>query len=356
MEPIDTSMQQAALDPVREVTLSHAGQAVDFAVTHDGRVAYVLEHRLAVDVWAALMRAWPWIGAGILLVVLIVLGVKWWRVWRRANATAGEPFCKGCGYQLTGVKAADCPECGKAIGEGDLTRRPTMPVARVMLWCIGVYLATVLVVILPGVRHAVTWRSMGVMDYLLSKRVGVLQHFPWRVVESVRLHRVDMTGAEPVREVVRGDWSQVYRVSLSEDDRTARLFGTSDLVHELRLDGTQAVTAVDAKQSRWLIDLEDAEALARTAEPYVSLLPLSSHMSAFSSDGRYLCDIHLTSPAVINLWDMQAGRWTTTLNVPGGLVRAVWVSEDGGRAYVLAEDSRGGSRVLVYELGDGGTR
>lgn len=107
-------------------------------------------------------RAVPWkwwkehqadIGAGVL--VLVVLLAAWWvrRVWRRPRV-AGRWYCRRCNYDVTrdtpgddaaAVTIAQCPECGTGIGPGAAVagttlRRRVLPVTIAALLVSGLCL------------------------------------------------------------------------------------------------------------------------------------------------------------------------------------------------------------------------
>lgn len=119
--------QPAAPDLIIQIPVDGKGMAMSPLVefSPDERVMFVS---------VATTRAVPWkgwkehqadVGAGVLLLVLLV--AAWWvrRVWRRPRA-AGRWYCRRCNYDVTrdasaggsapAATVAQCPECGSSIG------------------------------------------------------------------------------------------------------------------------------------------------------------------------------------------------------------------------------------------------
>jgi hypothetical protein len=91
-----------------------------------------------------LLLLWLGIATALLGVLLIRRG----RFPRRRGTT---PHCRGCDYDLTGIDATRCPECGrelteKSIVRGERHRRPRLTVAGAILLLLGLGLCTVNVV------------------------------------------------------------------------------------------------------------------------------------------------------------------------------------------------------------------
>jgi hypothetical protein len=82
-------------------------------------------------IWGAIWLAGPGLASGgLALVILLWLSLAGlalggalggWIGWRWAGQAIGgepaapEPRCGGCGYNLTGLVSARCPECGQPI-------------------------------------------------------------------------------------------------------------------------------------------------------------------------------------------------------------------------------------------------
>ncbi len=85
-------------------------------VSRDGRAMAHWQQEPVVAIWPALIEAWPyWLGAiaGLWLLIATLLMIL---RYRRPRAV-GEPHCRRCNYQLTGLRSESCPECGAALTE-----------------------------------------------------------------------------------------------------------------------------------------------------------------------------------------------------------------------------------------------
>jgi len=86
----------------------------DAVLSPDGKVFYLVRTEAAVNLWALLVYEWPW----VLTAILVGAGV--WLVRRfvrqfGVRGEVGQPMCRGCRYQLTGVVSDHCPECGMVL-------------------------------------------------------------------------------------------------------------------------------------------------------------------------------------------------------------------------------------------------
>jgi hypothetical protein len=58
-------------------------------------------------------------------VLMTVMAVRSWRVDRHL-ARGDQPACASCHYDLSGVQARECPECGAALAAPGAVRRGTL--------------------------------------------------------------------------------------------------------------------------------------------------------------------------------------------------------------------------------------
>ncbi|GMU37901.1 MAG: hypothetical protein KJ057_11905 [Phycisphaerae bacterium] len=79
------------------------------------------------------------VDVGVLLLVVLTLFVAAFfvfLVWRKGymkgwrEARGAPPACPACGYELTGLKACRCPECGREFTLEQLWHMPQSPSRR----------------------------------------------------------------------------------------------------------------------------------------------------------------------------------------------------------------------------------
>lgn len=332
--------------PARELDLHAVGRAVDFALSADERTAYLLTPRIEVDLWASALRFWPAAAGVLLLLALLVLAVRCVRVARRSRATRGEPFCGACGYQLTGVASAACPECGKAIDARDLARRPLLRPLRAMLVLTVAYLLSVGAARAPLLRGAADWRSGALLDYLQSRRAGVVAFLPWRVTERAYLYRVALDDAARVREVACGNWPALQYVALGGDGRSLLLRNAGEQVRVVPLDTSGCV----AGEATWATPGEQADAWPTPAwGDAPPPAPGASGPWPLARLGAHWIVLDAGPPVRLLLWDERAGP-VAALDLRGFVeVHEACVSADGTRLFVLAADAHGRRALLTYE-------
>ena len=66
------------------------------------------------NVWEVIVFFWPELAMAALLLLLLWPAWRIWRVMRRPQAV-GQPHCRRCNYQLTGITSSNCPECGAEL-------------------------------------------------------------------------------------------------------------------------------------------------------------------------------------------------------------------------------------------------
>lgn len=131
--------------PTYTLTVPNAKYIVDLAWLDDQTLA-VSSRVQAVNVWSLLCGWWPEVLCGsiaiFLLVKLIVLvygGV------RHRNLAVGEPHCRRCFYQLSGIgDALRCPECGTQLTKHGIFIAPAARLGRIALTALAL-IATAIV-------------------------------------------------------------------------------------------------------------------------------------------------------------------------------------------------------------------
>ncbi|NBC10248.1 MAG: hypothetical protein GVY24_00750 [Planctomycetes bacterium] len=107
------------LEPVDRVDLMRPFTR-DYDLVPTSRGPYVVVEYLeeTINVWGLAVHYHPEIVSGLTGLLALAAWLWWWR-WRRKRPQArpGEPYCRRCGYGLTGVVSAQCPECGAALND-----------------------------------------------------------------------------------------------------------------------------------------------------------------------------------------------------------------------------------------------
>jgi len=95
----------------------------------DGQTFYIVRTKAAVNVWTLAVYMWPWLVTSVLAILFGWLVVRLVRRYRRRGRT-GQQLCRRCRYQLTGLTADRCPECGLSLTpENRITGQPLRAVA-----------------------------------------------------------------------------------------------------------------------------------------------------------------------------------------------------------------------------------
>jgi hypothetical protein len=158
--------------PVALWTFPSGSRIHALTVSPDGKSAYVAMTLQAVNLWAVLVHYWPEEAALTVTLLLLIL----LRRTRCQCQVIGEPYCRTCGYRLTKLESATCPECGALLTVRNrvLGKRP--PWRAVVLVAV---LATVLVMYVLyadraqrgfAIRNAVNWSSPSLYEWSVANR------------------------------------------------------------------------------------------------------------------------------------------------------------------------------------------
>jgi len=183
-----------AHDPQRVIHLAGLDEATDAMIAPDGLTAYVVAPRYELDLWALLVNHWMPLGGLLLLAALAWIALRIRHHWRRRTFAHGEPHCGACGYQLTGVTSAACPECGAAVHDHRVTgrsvRRPIVRLVRLAVLLIVGYVVSL--VLVWGLQDAMRWRSATLMRWSTSAP-ELIEEYLWRYAGvSTELHAVSL--------------------------------------------------------------------------------------------------------------------------------------------------------------------
>lgn len=191
------------LKPVSVVTLPPSDSGA-IALAPDGQTVYHVEEVRHVNIWALAAFRWPEWSAGLACVGGVVVGITLWRRARRRRGwEPGEPYCRKCGYRLSGITVQQCPECGR-----DITTSLSRVIAR-RVWSkkrkVLVHVSTLVIVCVAAcfpTRFALVRESLG--------RHPTAGRFHWSsraLFELARSHDLKWVRrhAEEVSVIVRRD-------------------------------------------------------------------------------------------------------------------------------------------------------
>jgi hypothetical protein len=249
------------LKPMSVITLPPSNSE-GLALAPDGQSVFHVEEVRHVNVWGLLAFHWPEWSVGLACIGGAAVGLTLWRRARlRRVWEPGEPYCRKCGYRLTGLTADRCPECGRDV---------TVPRSR----------------IIAGPR----WGTMRKRLLRLSMVGGacVLAYFPIRFA-------IGRDNLSPLQTKGRfhWDWRWLYRFAKS-----------NDLQWILRhAEEVSVIVRRNVRDGTWLGEFEGR--LGRGAYP-LTLSP--DGLTLWVSDS----DMGLRS------WDVGTGKLGKTLPWPAG--------------------------------------
>lgn len=345
---------QSELEPIRVIDLDSIDRAAEMLVSRDGGTAYVIVEYVQIDMWKGFLQLWPYMGGVLLLLVLLWLSVRVLQQWRRHRATRGEPFCKTCGYQLTGVESHQCPECGKLITRSDNTRRPMLRPLRHMLLAIVVYLLLVAILGSPVVLKAVEWRSDAFFDYLQSKNASWLVYHEWDVIVGISLHEVNLSTGRTIAMLGRFDDFQLSDIRLDDDDRGINLEDASAIrTNRERPEqferGTHIIHISLPTENGGIATEHRDTFIPNAGQKEQQAHNLQS--PARATDDRLVYHVTHNPVCRITVDDPVTGQEVASLATPGADdVFSLRLSEDGLRLFALVVDPYDHRKVLVYDV------
>lgn len=263
------------------VTFSEHEHVWDVAVSPDGeQLCYYVSYPV-VNVWDVIVYYLPelfLLPASILFLFLIS---RFYRAIRNRHR-AGEPCCKRCGYQLTGVTNEACPECGTTLtGKTIIVPKP-LNAANVTKWLLLIALPPFIAVsILKGdpPREGVMndwfdWHSQTVAEFGEAQK--------WEVVHERTLVRFE------VRVTSTATLDQVEQIIGRSNPHSVE-FAVQRLPHDLAMGG-------DGRIFVWhVLELQ---------HPAINVLDPSQPASEQRADLNGLPNLDNPTPAVVTPIDV----------------------------------------------------
>ena len=289
--PARASVLLEKIDSVQSVVLSP-----------DGQTAYVTIEQSAVRLWPVFVHYWPEWGGLVAAMILLVLFGRLVRIMKRRRAI-GEPHCRYCNYQLTGLSGDQCPECGKVtVRRGPAVGRPikrrVVALAAAMVLVGGGYLGLRFAG-MPRDGRASTWfdgwSTWAAASNLRSQLPSRLSTAYW--IES--LLEIDTQSGRIERRLYERTYCSKTARLVSADGRKLYLLGKFS-VEEWDI-------AAWRRSRLW--DVSEMPSYVVNGE-YVDML----RDVAISGDGRYLLAMAFLSTgfgefrgAALHRWDLATG-------------------------------------------------